>query len=55
LALKNTSELNDAEFARHFDSLRRVYPDRFEYDRYRLLTSIDKKTAAKVRRLFPME
>ncbi|MFT4608359.1 MAG: erythronate-4-phosphate dehydrogenase [Urechidicola sp.] len=55
LALKNTSELNDAEFARHFDNLRRVYPDRFEYDRYRLLTSIDKKTAAKVRRLFPME
>jgi hypothetical protein len=55
LALKNTSELNDAEFARHFDSLRRVYPDRFEYDRYRLLTSIDKKTAAKVRRLFPIE
>jgi erythronate-4-phosphate dehydrogenase len=36
LALKNTSELNDPDFAQHFDSLRKVYPNRLEYSRYNL-------------------
>jgi erythronate-4-phosphate dehydrogenase len=36
LALTQTSALGESEFARHFDSLRRVYSDRFEYERYRL-------------------
>jgi len=34
LALKNTSELGNSHFAHHFDSLRKIYPDRHEYDRY---------------------
>ena len=28
------SDLDDASFARHFDTLRRVYPDRLEYERF---------------------
>lgn len=36
LALKNTGALTDIEFAHHFDSLRRIYPQRFEYERYQL-------------------
>jgi len=28
------SDLDDASFARHFDALRRVYPDRLEYERF---------------------
>jgi erythronate-4-phosphate dehydrogenase len=55
LTLKNTFNLSDAEFARHFDSLRKVYPNRFEYDRYRLSTCTDKKTTASMKRLFSME
>ena len=55
LALKNTGGLSDSEFARHFDSLRRVYPDRFEYDRYRISKCIDKKLADKMQRLFSLE
>ena len=55
LALKKTSKLSDSDFAQHFDSLRRVYPNRFEYDRYHLPKCIDKKTAAKMKRLFSME
>ena len=35
-ALTSAMNMNDDEFAKHFDSLRRVYPARFEYDRYRL-------------------
>ena len=35
-ALTQGLELGDEDFASHFDSLRRVYPDRFEYERYRL-------------------
>jgi erythronate-4-phosphate dehydrogenase len=30
------AELDNASFARHFDSLRRVFPDRLEYDRFRV-------------------
>lgn len=55
LALKNTSDLSDAEFARHFDSLRRVYPNRIEYDRYHFSKCCDKNIAAKMKRLFSME
>jgi len=38
-ALLGGINLNDADFAAHFDGLRRVYPDRLEYPRFRL--SID--------------
>lgn len=48
LTLKNTSELSDSNFAQHFDSLRKVYPNRLEYDRYilnnhQIVDSGDKK------------
>jgi erythronate-4-phosphate dehydrogenase len=33
-ALTAGSHLDDATFARHFDALRRVYPDRLEYERF---------------------
>lgn len=33
-ALTAGSRLDDASFARHFDALRRVYPDRLEYERF---------------------
>ena len=51
LALTCSQDLNDTEFARHFDSLRKVYPNRFEYERYRLPTTANKKAAAMARRL----
>ena len=35
----------------YFDSLRKVYPDRFEYERYRLTGTPNKKTAAIAREL----
>lgn len=41
----------DTDFARHFDSLRRVYPDRLEYERFRLGGCTSNKTAAMARRL----
>lgn len=49
-ALKQGLDLSENEFARHFDSLRRVYPDRFEYERYRL-KGAQKKAAAIAREL----
>ena len=51
LALTHSEDMNDADFTRHFDSLRRVYPNRFEYERYRLTTTANKKAAAMARRL----
>jgi erythronate-4-phosphate dehydrogenase len=51
LALTGSRELNDVDFARHFESLRRVYPQRFEYQRYRLPKTSNKKAAAIARRL----
>ncbi len=33
-ALTAGSHLDEASFARHFDALRRVYPDRLEYERF---------------------
>ena len=51
LALTQSSTLSDAEFALHFDSLRKVYPNRFEYERYRLTTIANKKAAAIARKL----
>ncbi len=38
-------------FAAHFDSLRRVYPDRFEYDRYALASADRHGEDATLRRL----
>ena len=46
LALTDSCEISDAEFARQFDSLRKVYPERFEYERYKLRGAINKKAAA---------
>ena len=51
LALTQSSALTDVDFVRHFDSLRKVYPNRFEYERYRLPATINKKAAAIARRL----
>jgi erythronate-4-phosphate dehydrogenase len=51
LALTQSSTLSDAEFALHFDSLRRIYPQRFEYERYRLPETTAKKAAAVARKL----
>ncbi len=51
LALTHSDDMNDADFSRHFDSLRKVYPNRFEYERYRLPTIANKKAAAMARRL----
>jgi len=50
-ALTHSSTLSDAEFAMHFDSLRKVYPQRFEYERYRLPETTDKKATAIARKL----
>jgi len=51
LALTHSEDMNDAEFSRHFDSLRKVYPNRFEYERYRLPVRVNKKAAAMARGL----
>jgi len=51
LALTNSRNLSDADFARHFESLRRVYAQRFEYGRYRLPATSNKKAAAIARQL----
>ena len=51
LALKNTTNLKDDDFCQHFDSLRKVYPDRFEYERYILPNITNKKAAAIARKL----
>jgi erythronate-4-phosphate dehydrogenase len=51
LALTHSTIMTDVEFARHFDSLRKVYPNRFEYERYRLPIKTNKKAAAIAREL----
>ncbi len=51
LALTQSSTLNDAEFALHFDSLRRVYPQRFEYERYNFPANTHGKVSAIARKL----
>ncbi len=51
LALTQSSTMSDAAFAIHFDSLRKVYPQRFEYERYRLPETTDKKAAEIARKL----
>ena len=50
-ALTQSAQMSDEAFTVHFDSLRRVYSDRFEYERYRLGRDISKKAAAIARRL----
>lgn len=49
-ALRQGLVLGDIEYSQHFDSLRRVYPDRFEYERYQLVGG-QKKAAAIAREL----
>jgi len=51
LALTRSSTMNKPEFACHFDSLRKVYPQRFEYERFRLPATIDQKVADIARKL----
>lgn len=51
LALTNSRDLNSRDFARHFESLRKVYEQRFEYERYRLPATPNKKAAAIARQL----
>jgi erythronate-4-phosphate dehydrogenase len=51
LALTQTRHLDQVDFARHFESLRRVYEQRFEYERYRLLETPNKKATAIARQL----
>jgi erythronate-4-phosphate dehydrogenase len=51
LALTNASVDRDENFAQHFESLRRVYEQRFEYERYRLSATHTKKVAAIARKL----
>ena len=51
LALTHSEDMNDADFPRHFDSLRKNYPKRYEYERYRLLALVDKKAAQIAQRL----
>ena len=50
-ALTQSIQLSDQEFASHFESLRRVYPDRLEYERYQLTGLTNKKAAAITREL----
>jgi len=50
-ALTQSAQMNDQEFATHFDSLRKIYPDRFEYQRYRPTGTTYKKAAAMARDL----
>ena len=49
-ALLKVLELGDDQVGSYFDSLRRVYPERFEYERYRLVGA-QKKAAAIAREL----
>jgi erythronate-4-phosphate dehydrogenase len=51
LALTNASVDRDENFAQHFESLPRVYEQRFEYERYRLSATHTKKVAAIARKL----
>jgi erythronate-4-phosphate dehydrogenase len=51
LTLKNSTHLSDGDFCQHFDSLRKVYPDRFEYERYSLSNNTNKKAATIAREL----
>ena len=50
-ALTQSAQMSNEEFASHFDSLRRIYPDRFEYERYRVNVISDKKVAYQIERL----
>ena len=50
-ALTQSTHMSDLEFALYFDSLRRVYPERFEYERYRLTAEVNKKAATTLRKL----
>jgi erythronate-4-phosphate dehydrogenase len=51
LALTQARHLDQLDFVRHFESLRRVYEQRFEYERYRLPATSNKKAATIARQL----
>jgi erythronate-4-phosphate dehydrogenase len=50
-ALFAGKNLTDADFARHFDQLRRIYQDRLEYERFSLNGKIDKTLVAQLQQL----
>jgi erythronate-4-phosphate dehydrogenase len=45
------SNLDDADFAVHFDGLRRVFPERLEYPRFRLLNLVQRSELPVLRKL----
>lgn len=51
LSLTNSTHFSGSEFAAHFDGLRRVYPQRFEYGRYRIGFGGDERLIAMAREL----
>jgi hypothetical protein len=44
-------DLDDAAFATHFDGLRRVYPERLEYDRFSLNVDATAPASRQLRQL----
>ncbi len=50
-ALLAGAGLDDASFAGHFDSLRRVYPDRLEYPRFEVGKELDSRVSGKLMQL----
>ena len=50
-ALTQSTQMDNQNFANHFDSLRKVYPDRFEYERYSLTGTANKNANAIARKL----
>ena len=51
LALTDSGVNREQGFAAHFESLRKVYPERLEYERFRLSSTPNKKAASIARRL----
>jgi erythronate-4-phosphate dehydrogenase len=45
------AQIDDSAFAGHFDGLRRVYPDRLEYERFGVNTAVTGLPSAKLRKL----
>ena len=51
VAFVDGSALDDAAFAAHFDGLRRIYPDRLEYDRFSLRVDASRQPVEQLARL----
>jgi len=50
-ALTQSAQMSNQDFANHFDSLRKVYPDRFEYERYCLTRTANNNADTIARKL----